>query len=104
MQRGQNLDELCQTYQIARVPQFGATHFARTAKHPIFSCLIFFISPKCRQVIDGSEMRSFNCSFPHTAHCLATGEIMISTMGDKEENGKGDFVLIDAKTLKVTGE
>lgn len=56
------------------------------------------------QVIDGSEMRSFNCSFPHTAHCLASGEIMISTMGDKEENGKGDFVLIDSKSLKVTGE
>ncbi|KOB73990.1 putative selenium-binding protein, partial [Operophtera brumata] len=60
--------------------------------------------PACAAVIDGSEMRSFNCSFPHTTHCLATGEIMISTMGDKEENGKGDFVLIDAKTLKVTGE
>lgn len=25
-------------------------------------------------------------------------------MGDKDENGKGDFVLIDSKTLKVTGE
>lgn len=49
-------------------------------------------------------MRSFNCSFPHTAHCLASGEIMISTMGDKEENGKGDFVLIDSKSLKVTGK
>lgn len=64
-----------------------------------------FIARKSHyQVIDGSEMRSFNCSFPHTAHCLATGEIMISTMGDKNENGKGDFVLIDAKTLKVTGK
>ncbi|CAB3259729.1 unnamed protein product [Arctia plantaginis] len=59
--------------------------------------------PKMHKVIDGSEMRSFNCSFPHTTHCLATGEIMISTMGDKDENGKGDFVLIDSQTLKVTG-
>lgn len=59
--------------------------------------------PRLHKVIDGTEMRSFNCSFPHTTHCLATGEIMISTMGDKEENGKGDFVLIDSKTLKVTG-
>ncbi|XP_072947344.1 methanethiol oxidase [Epargyreus clarus] len=59
--------------------------------------------PKLHKVIDGSEMRSFNCSFPHTTHCLANGEIMISTMGDKDENGKGDFVLIDSKTLKVTG-
>ncbi|XP_041987251.1 selenium-binding protein 2 [Aricia agestis] len=59
--------------------------------------------PELYKVIEGSEMRSVNCTFPHTAHCLATGEIMISTMGDKDENGKGDFVLIDAKTLKVTG-
>ncbi|KAM3966113.1 methanethiol oxidase [Aphomia sociella] len=59
--------------------------------------------PILHKVIDGAEMRSFNCSFPHTTHCLATGEIMISTMGDKEENGKGDYILIDSKTLKVTG-
>ncbi|KAJ2944270.1 hypothetical protein O0L34_g18252 [Tuta absoluta] len=76
----------------------------------LHSCNVFAIDvgteprkPKLHTVIDGSEMRSFNCSFPHTAHCLASGEIMISTMGDKDENGKGDFVLIDAKTLKVTG-
>lgn len=59
--------------------------------------------PRLHKVIDGSKMRSFNCSFPHTTHCLATGEIMISTMGDENENGKGDFVLIDSKTLEVTG-
>ncbi|XP_053606515.1 methanethiol oxidase isoform X2 [Plodia interpunctella] len=59
--------------------------------------------PEIHKVIDGREMRSFNCSYPHTAHCLATGEIMISTMGDKDENGKGDFVLIDSKTLRMTG-
>lgn len=59
--------------------------------------------PKMHKVIDGSEMRSFNCSYPHTTHCLATGEIMISTMGDKDENAKGDFLLIDSKTLEVTG-
>lgn len=54
-------------------------------------------------MIDGSEIKSVNCSYLHTAHCLASGEIMISTMGDREENGKGDFVLIDSKTLEVTG-
>ncbi|KAG6442193.1 methanethiol oxidase [Manduca sexta] len=76
----------------------------------LHSCNVFVVDvgseprkPKLHKVIDGSELRSFNCSFPHTTHCLATGEIMISTMGDKEENGKGDFVLIDAQTLKVKG-
>ncbi|KAL0872068.1 hypothetical protein ABMA27_004495 [Loxostege sticticalis] len=41
-----------------------------------------------QRVIDGAEMRSFNFSFPHTTHSLATGEIMISTMGDKTRMGR----------------
>lgn len=76
----------------------------------LHTCNIFVVDvgtdprkPKLHKVIDGSEMKSFNCSFPHTIHCLASGEIMISTMGDKDENGKGDFILIDAKTLKMKG-
>ncbi|CAK1586309.1 unnamed protein product [Parnassius mnemosyne] len=74
------------------------------------SCNIFVIDvgsnprkPEMHKVIDGSEMKSFNCTFPHTTHCLANGDIMISTMGDKNENGKGDFVLVDSETLKVKG-
>ncbi|CAK1586312.1 unnamed protein product [Parnassius mnemosyne] len=59
--------------------------------------------PQLHKVIDGSELKSLNCSFPHTTHCLANGEIMISTIGDKNENAKGDFVLIDSKTFKVKG-
>ncbi|VEN47648.1 unnamed protein product [Callosobruchus maculatus] len=54
-------------------------------------------------VIEPSEMKKLNCSTPHTIHCLASGEIMISTMGDKDDNGKCDFVLIDAKTYKMKG-
>lgn len=56
------------------------------------------------QVIDSSEMDKFDSSFPHTTHCLPTGEIMISVMGDNKENGKGDFVLIDGESLKIKGE
>lgn len=49
-------------------------------------------------------MQAFDCSTPHTTHCLPSKEIMISTMGDKEGNGKGDFILIDSETLKVKGK
>lgn len=28
---------------------------------------------------------------------------MISTMGDNNGNGKGDFILVDGETLKVKG-
>lgn len=34
-------------------------------------------------------------SAPHTAHCLANGNIMISTMGDAKGNAVGDFILFD---------
>lgn len=40
-------------------------------------------------------MRSRDVSAPHTAHCLANGNIMISTMGDAEGNAVGDFILFD---------
>ena len=48
-------------------------------------------------------MAAFDVSAPHTTHCLADGDIMISTMGDNSGNGKGDFILIDGKTKKIKG-
>jgi selenium-binding protein 1 len=55
------------------------------------------------QVIEGELLRALNVATPHTSHCLASGEIMISVMGDKNGNGKGDFLLIDAHSLEVKG-
>ncbi|XP_033836633.1 methanethiol oxidase [Periophthalmus magnuspinnatus] len=40
---------------------------------------------------------------PHTSHCLANGQIMISCMGDPSGFGKGGFVLLDGETFEVTG-
>ncbi|KAK7886196.1 hypothetical protein WMY93_025817 [Mugilogobius chulae] len=41
---------------------------------------------------------------PHTSHCLANGQIMISCMGDPSGGGKGQgFVLLDGETFEVTG-
>ncbi|KAJ8958139.1 hypothetical protein NQ318_006076 [Aromia moschata] len=60
-------------------------------------------APEIHKVIDASEMVDLDCRTPHTTHCLATGEIMISIMGDKEGNGKCDFILIDGKTYKTKG-
>jgi selenium-binding protein 1 len=36
-----------------------------------------------------------NLSAPHTVHCLADGNIMISMLGDADGNGPGGFLLID---------
>ncbi|KAF2899509.1 hypothetical protein ILUMI_06667 [Ignelater luminosus] len=60
-------------------------------------------APQISKVIDASEMNNLNCSTPHTTHCLPTGELMISCMGDNDGNGKGDFILIDSKTFKTKG-
>ncbi|XP_053744133.1 methanethiol oxidase [Synchiropus splendidus] len=40
---------------------------------------------------------------PHTTHCLGSGQIMISCMGDPTGNGKGGFVLLDGETFEVIG-
>ncbi|KAF5304015.1 hypothetical protein FQA39_LY01800 [Lamprigera yunnana] len=60
-------------------------------------------APEIDRIIDPVELKALNCTYPHTTHCLPTGEIMISTMGDNNGDGKGEFVLIDAKTYKVKG-
>ena len=52
--------------------------------------------PEIIKVIDGSVLKSHNVTAPHTTHCLANGNIMISTMGDAEGNSKGEFVQFDA--------
>ncbi|CAK6984333.1 methanethiol oxidase, partial [Scomber scombrus] len=38
---------------------------------------------------------------PHTSHCLGSGQIMISCMGDPSGNGKGGFALLDGETFEV---
>ena len=40
--------------------------------------------------MDPEELKSkTGLSTPHTSHCLADGNIMVSAMGDPEGNGKG---------------
>uniref|UniRef100_A0A915DQU2 Methanethiol oxidase n=1 Tax=Ditylenchus dipsaci TaxID=166011 RepID=A0A915DQU2_9BILA len=40
-----------------------------------------------------SELLEHNLSTPHTSHCLGDGNIMISTLGDKNGEGQGNFAL-----------
>ena len=59
-------------------------------------------SPKLDKVIEPWELHAQGVSTPHTTHCLADGNVMISTMGDgPERNGKGSFVLF--KLAKFMG-
>ncbi len=52
--------------------------------------------PKIVKVIEGDEVKKkTGLSAPHTVHCLASGEIMISMLGDAEGNAPGGFILLD---------
>ncbi|XP_038167224.1 methanethiol oxidase [Arvicola amphibius] len=61
-------------------------------------------APKLHKVIEPSEIHSkCNVGNLHTSHCLASGEVMISTLGDPQGNGKGSFALLDGETFEVKG-
>ena len=48
------------------------------------------------QVVEPDEIKKkAKLSYPHTSHCLANGQVMISAMGDVDGNAKGiDFVIL----------
>lgn len=60
-------------------------------------------APKMHKVIEGEVLESVDCHAPHTAHCLANGQIMISVMGDRADEAKGEFVLLDGQTFELAG-
>lgn len=59
-------------------------------------------APRVHRIVEPEEMKALGCSSPHTSHCLGSGEIMISTMGDEKEEAKGNFVLLD-ENFQVKG-
>lgn len=59
--------------------------------------------PKVDKVIEPDEVHKYDVTALHTSHCLATGDVMISCMGDMTGNGKGDFLLIDPDKGVVKG-
>lgn len=53
---------------------------------------------KMHKVIDPDLIaKKANLSAPHTVHCLPTGEIMVSMLGDAKGDGPGGFLLLDEK-------
>ncbi|XP_053406934.1 methanethiol oxidase-like isoform X3 [Mercenaria mercenaria] len=57
------------------------------------------------KVVEPSEMRDkAGLTVPHSTHCLASGEIMISCMGDSDGNNKGGFVVLDGETFEMKGK
>ncbi|XP_053822756.1 methanethiol oxidase-like isoform X2 [Vidua chalybeata] len=61
-------------------------------------------APRLHKVVPAEALAlTAGAAFPHTSHCLGSGEILISCLGDPEGNGKGTFVLLDGETFEVKG-
>ncbi|WMV48348.1 hypothetical protein MTR67_041733 [Solanum verrucosum] len=55
-------------------------------------------APSLYKVVQPDDViKKTGLAFPHTAHCLASGEIMLSCLGDKDGNAEGNgFLLLDS--------
>ncbi|EYU32716.1 hypothetical protein ABFS82_14G038900 [Erythranthe guttata] len=55
-------------------------------------------APSLYKIVDPKEViQKTGLAYPHTAHCLASGEIMLSCLGDKDGNAEGNgFLLLDS--------
>lgn len=61
-------------------------------------------APSIFKVVEPEEVKAKSgLMYPHTSHCLASGEIMISAMGDANGNAKGGFILLDGDSFEVKG-
>ncbi|CAF1576903.1 unnamed protein product, partial [Adineta ricciae] len=58
--------------------------------------------PSLYKTIDSAELKKFNLSAPHTVHCLGSGEIMISCLGNAKGELPGGFILLN-ENFDVTG-
>jgi len=61
-------------------------------------------APRVHKVVEPSSLHKLGLGAPHTSHCLGTGEVMVSCMGDENEKGKCGFFLMDNKTFEPIGE
>ncbi|CAA7405036.1 unnamed protein product [Spirodela intermedia] len=61
-------------------------------------------APSLHKVVQPEEIEEkTGLAFPHTSHCLASSDILISCLGDKDGNAKGSgFLLLDSD-FKVKG-
>lgn len=63
-------------------------------------------APRLHKIVEPDEVaKGSGLQNPHTSHCLGSGEVMISALGDAKHpgEGKGGFVLLDGETFKVKG-
>ena len=61
-------------------------------------------APSIHKVVEPDAIQSkTGLAFLHSSHCLGSGDVMVSAMGDPKGNAKGGFVLLDHETFEVRG-
>ncbi|CAF1335925.1 unnamed protein product [Rotaria magnacalcarata] len=58
--------------------------------------------PTLHKIIESDELKKLDLSAPHTVHCLGSGEIMISCLGNAKGELPGGFLLLN-QNFEVTG-
>ncbi|KAK9138478.1 hypothetical protein Sjap_009072 [Stephania japonica] len=55
-------------------------------------------APSLHKVVEPEDIiQKTGLAYPHTSHCLASGDIMVSCLGDKDGNAEGNgFLLLDS--------
>jgi len=62
-------------------------------------------NPSLHRVVETSEiLAKTDLDSLHTSHCLGSGEILISSMGGPDDEGKGEFLLLDGEDFSVKGK
>ncbi|KAK8490344.1 hypothetical protein V6N13_009016 [Hibiscus sabdariffa] len=69
----------------------GRIYVVDTSKNPK--------APSMHKVVEPEDIvEKTGLAYPHTSHCLASGDVMISFLGDKHGNAKGNgFLLLDSE-------
>lgn len=61
-------------------------------------------APQIHKIIQPEEVASkTGLGYLHTTHCLANGEVMISSLGTSDGEGEGGYVILDGETFDVKG-
>ena len=60
------------------------------------------LAPRIAHVAEPKDIqKKTDLAYLHSSHCLGSGDIMVSAMGDPSGEGKGNFILFDQE-LKVS--
>lgn len=61
-------------------------------------------APSIHKVLEPEEVHAkTGLGTPHTSHCLASGKVMISSIGDPNGNAKGGFILLNGEDFSIEG-